>query len=112
MGRRREIPDINNANKLIQQSAQRIAINTPIQGSAADIVKTAMIKVQQALTQEKSKARMLLQVHDELIFECPSDSETIEKTISLIRDNMENAVKLSVPLRVSIEHGSNWGAFH
>ena len=55
---------------------------------------------------------MLLQVHDELIFECPSDSETVEKTISLIRENMENAVQLSVPLRVSIEHGANWGEFH
>ncbi|MBQ5492173.1 MAG: DNA polymerase I [Treponema sp.] len=112
MGRRREIPDINNANKLIQQGAQRIAINTPIQGSAADIVKTAMCKVQDALTKSGSKARMLLQVHDELIFECPSDSETVEKTISLIRENMENAVQLSVPLRVSIEHGANWGEFH
>ena len=112
MGRRRQIPDINSANKLIQQGAQRIAVNTPIQGSAADIVKTAMIKVQDALLKSGSRAKMLLQVHDELIFECPAEEKTLSETLLLIQENMENAVKLSVPLRVSIEHGTNWGMFH
>ena len=112
MGRKREIKDINNKNKLIQQGAQRIAINTPIQGSAADIVKIAMIQVQEELIKTNSKAKMLLQVHDELIFECPDDKETIQKTIGLIKNKMENAVKLNIPLRVSIEYGKSWGEFH
>jgi DNA polymerase-1 len=71
-----------------------------------------MIDVQTALDESSSPCRMLLQVHDELIFECPDDSATVEKTISLIRDKMENAVKLNVPLRVSVESGKNWGLFH
>ncbi len=112
MHRRRYIPSINSRNKLEQQGAERIAVNTPIQGSAADIVKKAMIDVQTALDESSSPCRMLLQVHDELIFECPDDSATVEKTISLIRDKMENAVKLNVPLRVSVESGKNWGLFH
>ncbi len=61
---------------------------------------------------EYENVKMLLQVHDELIFECPDDKETIEKTIALIKDKMENAYKLNVPLRVSIEYGKNWGLFH
>lgn len=111
-GRSRFIQTINNPNKTEQAAAERIAVNTPIQGSAADIVKIAMIKVQDALEQNKSKAKLLLQVHDELIFECPNDKDTIEKTISIIKENMENAVKLSVPLKVSIEYGASWGEFH
>ena len=83
-----------------------------IQGTAADIVKSAMLDVSQALSSEQSPARLLLQVHDELIFECPDNQSEIDKTIALIRDKMENAVKLSVPLRVSIEYGKNWGEFH
>ena len=112
MGRKRIISGINSKNKLEMQAAERVAINTPIQGSAADIVKQAMINVQNALDRTNSKAKMLLQVHDELIFECPSDNDEIQKTISLIRTEMENAVKLSVPLKVSIESGNNWGEFH
>ena len=112
MGRRRYVKDINNANKTIAQGAQRIAVNTPIQGSAADIVKKAMIDVNEALEKSNSRAHMLLQVHDELIFECPDDEKIINGTIALIKEKMENAVKLSVPLRVSIEHGKNWGLFH
>lgn len=112
MGRRRYIPDINSGNKLIQQGAERIAINTPIQGSAADIVKTAMLKVQQKIEETASPLKMLLQVHDELIFECPDTPEEIQKALELIREQMEGAVKLNVPLRVSIEYGRNWGEFH
>jgi DNA polymerase-1 len=112
MGRRRIITAINSRNKLEQQGAERIALNTPIQGSAADIVKQAMIDVQQALDKTNSPAHLLLQVHDELIFECPDDETTINNTITLVKDKMENAVKLQIPLRVSVEHGSNWGEFH
>lgn len=111
-GRRRPIMNINSRNKLEKSAAERIAVNTPVQGSAADIVKTAMLAVSQALAKTKSPARLLLQVHDELIFECPDDKATIDTTIALIKDKMENAVKLNVPLRVSIEYGKNWGEFH
>lgn len=109
-GRRRYIPEIKNSNKLIQQGAERIAVNTPIQGTAADIVKTAMINVVSKLEEEKLSAKLLLQVHDELIFECP-ESEA-ERAIEVIRSEMEGAFKLNVPLRVSIESGKSWGEFH
>ena len=89
-----------------------MAINTPVQGSAADIVKKAMIAVNSALEEMDNGAKLLLQVHDELILECPDEPKIIEETISLVKDKMENAVKLTVPLRVSIEHGKNWGEFH
>ena len=111
-GRRRPIMNINSRNKLEKAAAERIAVNTPVQGSAADIVKKAMLSVSEALAKTKSPARLLLQVHDELIFECPDDQATIDATIALIKDKMENAVKLNVPLRVSIEYGKNWGEFH
>ncbi|MBQ1833349.1 MAG: DNA polymerase I [Treponema sp.] len=115
MGRKREIRGINSANKIEQNAAQRIAVNTPIQGSAADIVKKAMVEVQEAVDNDallSENMRLLLQVHDELIFECTDNQEIIEKALSLIKDKMENVVKLSVPLRVSIEYGKNWGEFH
>ena len=111
-GRSRFIPTINNANKNDQAAAERIAVNTPIQGSAADIVKMAMLKVNTALRKNPTGAKMLLQVHDELIFECPDNQEAIDNTLKLIKENMEDAVKLSIPLRVSIEYGKNWGEFH
>ncbi|MDD7127101.1 DNA polymerase I, partial [Treponema porcinum] len=111
-GRKRPIAGINSKNRLEKSGAERIAVNTPVQGSAADIVKKAMLDVDEALSKEKNGARLLLQVHDELILECPDNPETIEKTIALVKDKMENAVKLSVPLRVSIEYGKNWVEFH
>lgn len=111
-GRRRFIPEIKSSSKLVLQGAERIAVNTPIQGSAADIVKIAMIHVQEAFSKNNIPARMLLQVHDELIFECPEEMDAVEKAVSVIRHEMEHAVKLRIPLRVSIEHGKNWGEFH
>lgn len=111
-GRRRTIIGINSSNKLEKAGAERMATNTPIQGSAADIVKKAMIDVQSALTSTPTGARLLLQVHDELILECPDNESAINATIALVREKMENAYKLRVPLRVSIEHGANWGLFH
>jgi len=110
LGRRRYIPAINSRNKTEKAAAERIAVNTPIQGSAADIVKTAMLRLDKRLAEEKSDARLLLQVHDELILECPKD--TAAKTAELVKTEMEQAVKLSVPLRVSVETGSRWGSFH
>ena len=112
LGRRRPIMNINSRNKVEKAGAERMAINTPVQGSAADIVKKAMIEVDSALKEMNNGAKLLLQVHDELILECPDEQKTIEETIALIKDKMENAVKLNVPLRVSIEHGKNWGEFH
>ena len=111
-GRRRYIPEIRSSNKMVLQGAERIAINTPIQGSAADIVKTAMINVAAKIKETGSPLKMLLQVHDELIFECPEDESEVKKAIELIQTEMENAFKLNVPLRVSIEYGKNWGEFH
>lgn len=111
-GRRRHILNINSRNKVEKMAAERIAINTPVQGSAADIVKKAMLDVDEALRFENNGARLLLQVHDELIVECPDDKAIVEKTIGIIKEKMENAVKLNVPLKVSIESGKNWGLFH
>ena len=111
-GRKRPITNINSRNKLEKAGAERIAVNTPVQGSAADIVKKAMIDVEEALFKKANGAKLLLQVHDELILECPDEEQTIEETIKILREKMENAVKLSVPLRVSIEFGKNWGEFH
>jgi len=110
LGRRRYIPTINSRNKTEKSAAERIAVNTPIQGSAADIVKTAMIRLDKRLIYEKSDARLLLQVHDELILECPQDSAA--KTAEIVKTEMEQAIILSVPLRVSIETGTRWGNFH
>ena len=111
-GRRRYINGIKSANKVEKAAAERIAINTPVQGSAADIVKKAMCDVDKALRNAKNGARLLLQVHDELICECPENPKAIDETVCIIKEMMENAVKLSVPLKVSIESGKNWGEFH
>jgi len=109
-GRRRYVPTISSRNKTEKSAAERITVNTPIQGSAADIVKTAMIKLDKRLIKEKSGARLLLQVHDELILECPIDEA--KTAAALVREEMEKAVKLNIPLRVSVETGSTWGSFH
>jgi DNA polymerase-1 len=107
-GRRRYITDINSPNKTVKSSAERIAVNTPIQGSAADIVKIAMVNLDKVLA--KTQAAMLLQVHDELILECPEESAT--EIAALVKQIMETSTRLRVPLRVSVEHGPRWGNFH
>ena len=107
LGRRRYIQTINSRNKTEKAAAERVAVNAPIQGSAADIVKTAMLNLDKRLTAEKSPARLLLQVHDELILECPESA--VVRTIVIVKEEMENAVKLSIPLKVSIETGKKWG---
>ncbi len=110
MGRRRYIRGITSRNKLEQSGAERIAVNTPIQGSAADIVKTAMLRVDAALRKENLATRMLLQVHDELILESPVH-ETAQVR-ELVKREMEAVMELAVPLRVSVESGQSWGEFH
>ena len=109
-GRRRYIPTINSRNKTEKSAAERIAVNTPIQGSAADIVKTAMLNLDKRLKSENSNARLLLQVHDELILECPKDE--CAAAAAIVKTEMEQAASLSIPLRVSVEIGSRWGDFH
>ena len=109
-GRKRYIPSINSQNKTEKEAASRVTVNTPIQGSAADIVKTAMLNLDKALKAEKSSAKLLLQVHDELILEVPSADA--DKAAETVKREMENAVKLKVPLKVSVEKGKRWGDFH
>ena len=111
-GRKRRIAQIQSRNKFEKEAAIRIAKNTPIQGSAADIVKKAMIDVHTALSASGLNARLLLQVHDELILECDDDRRTVSETVALVRDKMEKAVSLAVPLKVSVECGPSWGEFH
>jgi DNA polymerase-1 len=106
LGRRRAVPDITNKNFMIRSAAERIARNTPIQGSAADIIKLAMIKVYEALKEKKLKSRLILQVHDELILNVPEDElEIVEK---LLKESMESAYALSVPLKVEMSTGRSW----
>jgi DNA polymerase-1 len=110
LGRRRYIPTIASRNKTEKAAAERVAINTPIQGSAADIVKLAMIRLDKALRTSGSPAQMLLQVHDELILECPESHA--EEAARLVKEEMEQAIVLRVPLRVSVETGKRWGDLH
>ncbi|MCL7997179.1 DNA polymerase I [Brucella sp. 21LCYQ03] len=113
-GRRAHYPDIKASNPQVRAFNERAAINAPIQGAAADIIRRAMIRMEDALAKEKLAARMLLQVHDELIFEVPENE--VEKTITLVRDVMENAampaVSLSVPLHVDARAAHNWDEAH
>ncbi len=104
--RRRYLPDINAKNFNLRSFAERTAMNTPIQGSAADIIKVAMINVNKRLRQEGLQAKMLLQVHDELIFEAPK--EEIPVLQKIIPEVMDSAVSLEVPLKVESKHGITW----
>jgi DNA polymerase-1 len=110
MGRRRYLKDINARNGMIRAMAERNAINAPIQGSAADIIKIAMIEVDKEMQKRAMKSKMLLQVHDELVFDMHKD-ETKELKI-LVKQKMEQAVKLQVPLIVDIGEGANWLEAH
>lgn len=106
MGRRRYLPEISSANRMRREMAERAAINTPIQGTAADMIKLAMVRIHQKIKDEKLKTKMILQVHDELVFEVPeSEKKSAEK---LILFEMENAMKLKVPLKVDSAWGKNW----
>ena len=106
LGRRSYFPDINSGNAMRRQFAERAAINAPIQGSAADIIKIAMIRIQCELEQKKLESLMILQVHDELVFDIP-DSE-VKEVESLIRKEMESAYTLCVPLKVDVTVGNSW----
>jgi DNA polymerase-1 len=110
LGRIRLLPEINSANKIISQAAERTAINTPIQGTAADLIKVAMINVDKALNEKGLQTAMLLTVHDELVFEVPPGE--IHEATQLVRDIMENVWELKVPLKVNIQSGKNWAEAH
>ncbi|MBN1523250.1 MAG: DNA polymerase I [Spirochaetales bacterium] len=110
MGRKRTVRTINSANRTERNSGERIAFNTTIQGSAADIVKLAMIKIHNHLTSHDYASKLLLQVHDELILESPKkETKTV---MTAVKNIMEKAVHLAVPLRVNIEAGESWGSIH
>ena len=106
LGRRRTLRDINSRNATARQSAERDAINTPIQGSAADLIKLAMVKVDRALKAERLRSKMVLQIHDELVFDCPKDEAARVKEI--VRREMTTALDFGVPLDVGLGEGANW----
>ena len=108
--RRRYLPDIKHGNNRIRSEAERMAINTPIQGTAADLIKKAMINIHRELKQGDYKTRMLLQVHDELVFEAPEGE--VDTVIPMIKEEMEGVHSLRVPLKVDISKGRNWDEAH
>ena len=110
MNRKRYLPDLNSKNRQAREAAERIAINSPVQGSAADLIKLAMINLDREIAQKKLNSRMILQVHDELVFECPSEEE--EEMRALVKKEMEEVMPLKVPLVVDIGWGDNWNDAH
>ena len=110
LGRIRLLPDISSANNNVRQAAERTAINTPIQGSAADLIKLAMINIESAFRDKKLKSAMLLSVHDELVFEVPS--EELDTVTHLVKEIMEDIWDLKVPLKVNVAVGENWAEAH
>jgi DNA polymerase-1 len=106
MKRRRYLPDINSANAVVRGFAERNAINAPIQGSAADIIKMAMVAVHRKMKEENVRSKMILQVHDELVFDVHIEEEMMME--NLVKTEMENAVKLVVPMEVELKLAANW----
>ena len=106
MNRRRKIDELKSSNYMVRSSGERMALNTPIQGSAADILKKAMVELYRAMQEKKLKSKILIQVHDELVFNIYNDELEIMK--ELVKEKMEKVVKLSVPLKVDIETGNDW----
>ncbi len=107
LGRRRYIPEINSTNRQIREAAERMAINMPVQGTSADIIKLAMIHLHREMKQERLKSKMILQVHDELVFEVPP--EELDTMKSLAMNLMQQSMKLDVPLKIDLKTGRNWG---
>ena len=108
LGRRRPLPELRSRNRGVQALGERLAVNTPLQGTAADIIKVAMVNIQRCLDESDMKANMLLQVHDELVFEVAD--EHLERVRQMVVDEMQGAVALQVPLLVDVSHGRNWAA--
>jgi DNA polymerase-1 len=108
--RRRYLKDINSQNAIVRGAAERTAINAPVQGSAADIIKLAMIQIDKKIYNEKLQSRMILQVHDELVFDVPKEEKDVLSKI--VKIEMENALEIKVPLVVDLETGKNWLEAH
>ena len=106
MNRRRYIPELKSKNYNVRSFGERVALNTPIQGSAADIIKVAMVKFYNRLNEEKLKAKLILQVHDELIVDCPKDER--EKVLEIMKDVMTHAVDLKVDMKIDVNSADNW----
>ena len=109
-GRRRYLPEINSKNGTVRALAERTAINAPIQGTSADIIKLAMINVRKRISEEGLKSRMILQIHDELLFD--AIPEEVDRLSMIVREEMENVIELSIPLTVECDHGNNWLEAH
>ena len=110
MGRRLYLNEINAANGLRRQAAERAAINAPLQGSAADIIKKAMLDIDELILNELSEVQMIMQVHDELVFECPKSKA--DAVMEKMKDTMEKTVELNIPLIAEAAIGSNWNEAH
>jgi DNA polymerase-1 len=110
LNRRRYIPEINSGNPSVRQLAERMAINAPIQGTAADLIKMAMLNIADCIKENRMNSAMIMQVHDELVFEAPQEER--DALIKLVRQKMEGVVKLKVPLKVDIAVGRNWDEAH
>jgi DNA polymerase-1 len=110
MGRRRPVPDLQSGNFAARAAAERVAVNTPVQGSAADLIKKAMLQVDRRLRAEFSGQLMLLQVHDELLLEV--DGDAVDEVSEMVRHEMISAIELSVPLVVDIGVGRSWDEAH
>ena len=108
-GRERLIPEIKNKNPLIRTGAERLAVNTPLQGTAADLIKLAMIAIEKSIAEAGLQAGMILQIHDELVFEHPdSETDTLKK---IVKEKMEHVFELKVPIEVTIGVGKNWAEY-
>jgi DNA polymerase-1 len=105
-GRKRQVPELQHKDKMTQQAGRRIALNTPIQGSAADLMKKAMIDIWNEMKRKGLKSKMILQVHDELVFEVPDKEKDEMET--LVKERMENVFRLKAPLKVHLSWGVNW----
>jgi DNA polymerase-1 len=106
LGRRRFLPEVRSANRMIREAAERMAINAPVQGTSADIIKIAMINLYREMEKQKLRSKMLLQIHDELLFEVP-EAEVAEVK-SLVSELMPKAVELRVPVKIDVKLGQNW----
>jgi DNA polymerase-1 len=106
-GRRRYLPELTSSNFIVRGAAERMAANMPIQGTAADLIKLAMIEIDKELTNVSVKTRMILTVHDELVFEVPEND--VETVLSFVKEKMEGVVTLDVPVTVELGVGKNWG---
>ena len=109
-GRRRPVPALRSSNRTERMAAERVAVNSPIQGTAADLIKVAMVRLARRLRDERLRARLLLSVHDEIVLEAEEDAA--DRVALIAKETMEHVTDHPIPLAVSVETGDSWGAFH